>query len=259
MYSETEMKISDIEKRFGVVGKASAVCETHGDYISIQRGESEATGCPFCAKEKSDREAEEKRRRDFIFRHARDARIPKRFADKSFEDYKATTPEQRRAAEICADYADDFSKHRREGRCLLLLGKLGTGKTHLAIAIATFLLRECLTKTVYRTVGDILADIRATYDSHDDSEAHVLAPILSADLLVLDEVGATKASEFELATPYRIINHRYERCLPIVVVSNLAASELGQALGERCLDRVRENGAIVVPFTWESARKGIAQ
>ncbi len=259
MGSDLSTHIEDFERRFGVIGKAKAVCENHGDYISIKREGCAPSGCPVCARAEADRKEAKARRQNFVERVMPQARIPRRYQDKGFHDYKISNPGQQKAVDACSDYVDHFSEHRRAGRCMLLLGKLGTGKTHLATSIVNWLIREAETLAVYRTVGDILADIRATYgDSSEESESAVLKPILSAQLLVLDEVGATKSSEFELATLYRIINYRYERCLPIVIVSNLAASELGPVIGERCLDRIRENGAIVVPFDWESARKGLS-
>ncbi|MBJ2254875.1 ATP-binding protein, partial [Pseudomonas sp. MF6784] len=87
-----------------------------------------------------------------------------------------------------------------------------------------------------------------------DSEAHIMRELIGADLLVLDEVGATKQSEFELATLFSIINGRYEQGRPMIIVSNLSPGELNDALGVRCVDRIRENGCIGVAFEWESHR-----
>jgi len=73
---------------------------------------------------------------------------------------------------------------------------------------------------------------------------------------VLDEVGVSKEqpSDFELTTLFAIINGRYEQMRPTVVISNLDAEQLPVAMGERCVDRLREGNLIVVPFDWESHR-----
>ncbi|WP_429373734.1 ATP-binding protein [Pseudomonas sp. 18173] len=112
-----------------------------------------------------------------------------------------------------------------------------------------------MVKAIYRTVGTLIGEIRATFnDRSGESEEHILREVIGADLLVLDEVGATKQSEFELATLFSIINGRYEQCRPTIIVSNLSPIELNDAIGARCVDRIRENGCIGVAFEWESQR-----
>jgi len=110
---------------------------------------------------------------------------------------------------------------------------------------------------VYRTVGAVLQAIRATYDrTSEQSESQILSSLISPSLLVLDEIGVSKEkpSDFELTTLFAIINGRYEEQRPTVIVSNLDAKTLPAAIGERCADRLREGGVIVIPFEWESQR-----
>ena len=71
-------------------------------------------------------------------------------------DYLAESPKQRKALDTCQEYADNFRAHFEAGRCLLLLGKPGTGKTHLAAAIAGQVMVQSAATAVYRTVGGIL-------------------------------------------------------------------------------------------------------
>ncbi|PWG68497.1 ATP-binding protein, partial [Enterobacter mori] len=67
-------------------------------------------------------------------------------------------------------------------------------------------------------------------------------------------VSKEQPSDFELTTLFAIINGRYEQMRPTVVISNLDAEQLPVAMGERCVDRLREGNLIVVPFDWESHR-----
>ncbi len=109
----------------------------------------------------------------------------------------------------------------------------------------------------YRTLGGILQAIRATFDGGSgQSEGSILDALIRPSLLVLDEVGASKEapSDFELSRLFSIINGRYERMLPTIVISNLGAKELPAAMGERSADRLREGGGIVLPFDWASHR-----
>ncbi len=244
-----------LDRKFGVIGRQPANCQDHGDYSAVILKSGGLSGCPICASNKRDMEELERRRLHFrVVQHAV-AKIPKRFAEKTFADFVVSSPAQKIAHDACIDYVDDFSKHRREGRCMLLMGKVGTGKTHLAIAAVNHLINECMVKAIYRTVGTLIGEIRATFnDRSGESEAHILREVIGADLLVLDEVGATKQSEFELATLFSIINGRYEQCRPTIIVSNLSPAELNDAIGARCVDRIRENGCIGVAFEWESQR-----
>lgn len=244
-----------MDRKFGVIGRQPANCLDHGEYTAVILKAGRLSGCPICASNKRDMQELERKRCQFRIVQQSSARIPKRFGQKTFADFVVSNPAQQIALEACTDYVDNFSKHRREGRCMLLLGKVGTGKTHLAIASANHLINECMVKAVYRTVGTLISEIRATFNERSgESEAHILREVIGADLLVLDEVGATKQSEFELATLFSIINGRYEQCRPTIIVSNLSPAELNDAIGARCVDRIRENGCIGVAFEWESQR-----
>ncbi|MFP3678492.1 ATP-binding protein [Pseudomonas sp. SIMBA_041] len=244
-----------IDRKFGVSGRQPTSCLDHGKYEAVILKGGILSGCPICASNKRDMQELARKRSQFRIVQQSSARIPKRFAEKTFTDFVVSNPGQQIALDACSDYVKNFSKHRREGRCMLLLGKVGTGKTHLAIASASHLINDCMVKAIYRTVGTLISEIRATFnDRSGESEAHILREVIGADLLVLDEVGATKQSEFELATLFSIINGRYEQCRPTIIVSNLSPAELNDAIGARCVDRIRENGCIGVAFDWESQR-----
>ncbi len=257
------LTVDPIERRIGIVAKDLGSCQEHGDFVAIRSRNSETlSGCPKCAevaqrlKDAEDQKAlMAKIAADRLANKLGAALIPSRFRDRSFEGYKATEPKQVKALTICRDYAENFREHFEAGRCLLLLGNVGTGKTHLAAAIANHIMHTSTATAVYRTVGGILQHIKGSYDRESEySEGEAFAAYTKPSLLIIDEVGATKPTEFELASLFNIINGRYEEQLPTVVISNLPAGELSGALGERCVDRLREGGGIAVGFDWKSAR-----
>lgn len=258
------LEVCDLERRFGIVSKTPAKCDKHGEYAAIIRRDSELPGgCPECAKEvRAEKDREEqaemwrKMEREKMERRLAGVLIPPRFHGRNFETYVAASAGQKKALKVCREYAESFEANAKDGRCLLLLGKPGTGKTHLANAIAGHVVCHSRSVTAaYRTVSTILQFIKGSFDRESGyTEAQALDALCEPSLLIIDEIGATKPTEFELATLFNIIDGRYQNLLPTIIVSNLMPNELGAALGERCVDRLRENGGIALVFDWESAR-----
>jgi DNA replication protein DnaC len=247
-------------------GSHQAICEDHGPFeqrITVILDREFRTGCPECTSiRRAQEEAEQaetaaRDRRMAMARKLGGALIPKRFADRSLSEYRATNPGQKEALRVCRKYSEQFASISETGRCLLLLGKPGTGKTHLAVGIANEIMRTTTGTAIYRTFGAVLQTIRATYDkTSTQSEADIIASLVEPSLLILDEIGVTKQqpSDFELTTMFSVINGRYEQLRPTVIISNLEAHELPIAIGDRCMDRLREGGGIAVKFDWESQR-----
>lgn len=126
-----------------------ATCAVHGDYmcrVNVLFGRKLKMGCAACNKIANDAREEEERARKLERERYEmsvklgSALIPRRFQGKSFDSYIAETPEQRNALAKCVEYAESFDRHFDAGRCMLLLGKPGTGKTHLGIAIANHIM-----------------------------------------------------------------------------------------------------------------------
>jgi len=267
MHSEAlDLSVTPSDERFGVRAKAVATCDEHGDYVSFTTKYSDKpSACPKCVEirqqEAHHREMQESAARfaaEKLERMLGASMIPKRFQGKSFDQFNADSAKQRKALDTCQDYAENFKSHAAAGRCLILLGKPGTGKTHLATAIADHVIRNCVVSAAYRTVSGVLTYIKGSYDRDSDySEADAMSALAAPGLLIIDEVGATKPTEFEQAMLFQVINSRYEQMRPTIVISNLDPSGLPSVLGDRCVDRLREGGGIALVFDWESARKGI--
>lgn len=255
------------------VGCKTETCESHGEYEAMPttefRGRIYYSGCPECAaEEKAKIEAEAKEQdRKAYYRRLEFFGISKRFINSTFEDYKPVSEKARRVLKAVIAYRDKFNEIKESGTCLIMCGRPGTGKTHLASALAISLINRSIPqkKTIvyegiyvtYTTSFRMMARIKATYNKHEakETESKVIEDLTSRDLLIIDEVGVQFGSEAEKVLFYQVINGRYDNVLPTVLISNLTAKELENFIGERCFDRLKEGSGAVLSFDWDSYRK----
>jgi len=124
------------------------------------------------------------------------------------------------------------------GPSLLLLGITGTGKTHEAYGMVRGLAALGIrSRWRVTTAADLYARLRPRHGV--DSEA-VFDDYVGASLLVVDDLGAVKGSEWIEEVNFRLVNTRYERMLPTLFTSNLLPKDLANALGERVSSRLAE-------------------
>lgn len=139
----------------------------------------------------------------------RNARIPARYQHCTLANYDAGTSESmwiaKREAQIVLD---DFLII--DGRGLLLVGAVGVGKTHLAVAILRELIERYQVTGLFYQFGALLRRIQDSYNPvSQTSELAVLQAVFDADVLVLDELGASKPTDWVRDTMMQIINTRY--------------------------------------------------
>lgn len=155
---------------------------------------------------------------------------PRRFRDAQFE----THPNRAAVGAVQTWCADDV----HHGTNLLLSGPLGTGKTSLAYAA----LREAFVDGRTVKAGSVpdLMDANRPVDAgrERDSEAQV-TNLQRVQVLLLDDLGAEKPSDWQREQLYRIVNGRYERGLPTIITTN--QHDLEERVGGATLSRFRED------------------
>lgn len=173
----------------------------------------------------------------------RAARIPTRYFSKSLETFQTLGDQSRKEiVEFAKKFVRSFraSAHDQPSKGLLLHGREGTGKTHIAIGI----LKEILAKGhsgLYWNVPELFLELRRTIsESAELDEATILDEAIETDLLVLDDLGAEKVSEFVLDRLYVLINGRYENDLPTIITTNRTLEELRSQIGPRIVSRISE-------------------
>jgi DNA replication protein DnaC len=218
-------------------------CEAHGEYplnVLCKDGHARRLpqGCPTCLRQKN------------AMRLLAESNIPKRFADCDFDNYEATTKEQRHVLSRCEKYANEFAKYRDDGACLLLCGRVGTGKNHLATAISKRLLGDGY--SVLRVKASQYLD--AYWAKSFDERESWLKSMAAVDLLMIDEIGRSSSAKAAQDAFFRIFDARYEAQLPSLIATNLNRDELIEVLGDATYDRLTQGGSIRLTFDWVSKR-----
>lgn len=137
------------------------------------------------------------------------ARIPPRYQHCTLQGYDAGDSDSKWVAKIEADrIINDYLVI--DGRGLVLVGAVGVGKTHLAVALLRELIDRYQVRGLFYQFGALLRRIQDSYNPvSQTSELAVLGPVFEADVLVLDELGASKPTDWVRDTMMQIINTRY--------------------------------------------------
>lgn len=218
-------------------------CEHHGKWMSQETmdGPVISPDCPQCIQDR--RMASDLGR----------AAIPPRYQHRSLETYQVEGPGQKVALEVCQTYAGNTKRTLAEGQNLLLIGSVGTGKTHLACGVARCFL-EAGHSALYVRTAELISMVRETWrPDSKKTERRVMRELTEPDLLIIDEVGVQANTENEQQILFNVINGRNEQMRPVILISNLDAAGIKNVLGERSYDRIREC-CRVVQFNWQSWR-----
>jgi DNA replication protein DnaC len=193
------------------------------------------------------------------------AHIPRRYEHCSLENYDTDLPYSHRSQVLARLTAKKFIEGyplETGGRGLLITGSIGVGKTHLAVGILQALVAERGAKGLFYDYRDLLKQVQNSYNSKvAATELEILAPVFDAEVLVLDELGASKPTDWVWDTVAHILNTRYNDRRTTIITTNYAnaaplASEggtramvreetLGDRIGERMRSRLQEMCVLV--------------
>ena len=184
------------------------------------------------------------------------ARIPKRYRHCSLDSYetgfRGADPSMRQALLTARRFVESYPVET-DGKGLLITGAIGVGKTHLAVGMLLALVEEKGVQALFYDYRELLKQIQHSYNPQVNStELDVLKPVFEAEVLVLDELGAQKPTDWVWDTVALILNTRYNDKRTTIITTNypdLAPGRSGlttaqratreETLGDRIGERMR--------------------
>jgi DNA replication protein DnaC len=189
------------------------------------------------------------------------ARIPKRYQHCTLESYETRFPGADASMGLAHMTARRFVESypvETDGRGLLITGSIGIGKTHLAVGLLLALVEERGAQALFYDYRELLKQIQHSYNPQVNStELDVLKPVFEAEVLILDELGAQKPTDWVWDTVALILNTRYNDKRTTIITTNYAdlppagtsfsaaqratrEETLGDRIGERMRSRLAE-------------------
>jgi DNA replication protein DnaC len=209
------------------------------------------------------------------------ARIPKRYEHCTLDSYESGfrgADKTLKAARLMVQRFVEGYPLETEGRGLLITGDIGVGKTHLAVGLLKELIAHRGVSGLFYDYRELLKEVQNSYNRDvAATELSILRPVFEAEVLVLDELGAAKPTDWVWDTVAQILNSRYNERRTTIITTNYANAPgllaargqgeaklamrdetLGDRIGERMLSRLQEM-CVVVEMHGKDFRQSVAR
>lgn len=230
-------------------------CHGSGWLVRTTQGIDTAYPCPACRTEQRKS------------RLLKSALIPPRYFEKGFDAYSPfENRSQERALRKALEYVERYPD---VARGLVFVGPCGVGKTHLSVAILKALVQEQLISARFIDEAEFLRRLQFSYGPDStDTERHVLLPLMEVDLLVWDDLGTGRATEWARETIRMVLNHRYTYNKQTILTTNRSVEDqpqqapskreelLFERIGHRLFSRLMEM-CEVIEIHGPDARTGL--
>lgn len=168
--------------------------------------------------------------------------FPRRFVHKNLEN-------------INIPNKDKYKECLLSGDSLYIMGDVGTGKTHLAIGLAIEFYRNKFRRDnlnhmrndiriIFEPATELFLKLKNSFNGAD-SEIEILNRLDSADLLILDDIGTDKVSDWSRQIIYTIVDRRYRNMKQLIITSNLSLDEFATRYDDRIASRIVEMGKVI--------------
>ena len=170
-------------------------------------------------------------------RLVRDADIPTHDMGCTVSNFVPVGDAHRAVRDAVAAYvrADERTPDRDHPQGLLFVGPTGSGKTHLACAVLRALIQRRVCPGHYYNVADLMLEIREAQPMERD----FVRWLVDIPVLLLDDLGAEKPTDWQRTQIYLVINGRYAACRPTLVTTNLTIDQISEQIEPRVASRLR--------------------
>lgn len=155
--------------------------------------------------------------------------------------------EKAKYEEVPKPIIEAFEKMHETRKGIYIHGAVGSGKTHIAYALKKQWDERAPRGAIFWNTTELIREIKMDFDRDAYSKRRPEERIMEEDrtLLFLDDLGAERMTDFVQETFYVIINHRYNKMVPVVITSNLSIDELAERVGDRTASRIAEMCEII--------------
>lgn len=164
--------------------------------------------------------------------------LGRRFRDRTFETFQRRE-DLETAYRSAKEYAEGFEENK--GESLLFMGTPGTGKTHLAAAITNYVITQYGIPVKFGSFIDILESIKKTFGGGaSDPDQGIIRQLIEVPLLVIDDLGKERQTDWSNSVLYQVINGRYENYLPVIITTNETIGTMEKNVGKATVSRLIE-------------------
>lgn len=177
--------------------------------------------------------------------------VPRNFAGIGFDGFYVNDDYREEAIA----YVDNFRELGRAGRGLHLTGEVGTGKTFLACAVMRALVeRGAVHRPWFVESAMLMSRLRETFQMDPAERRKITEPLLRSDLLVLDDLGTERVTDWVREQFGIIVNERWSNSRPWIITSNLPLDSYESLFGRRTVSRLTQMLPVVLDFDWSDQR-----
>lgn len=166
--------------------------------------------------------------------------LGERFGNRTFGNFDPRF--DRDMFNVCRTYANNDNLFRMKKNSLIINGNVGTGKTHMAASIANALIGRGV-PVLFATFSEHLEHIREEFDH--TGQKQYLSMMKNTPMLVLDDLGKERKTDWTQQILFDVVNYRYEHLLPIVITTNMDLEDMAKHTGNAVFSRLYEiSGAV---------------
>ena len=210
-----------------------------------------------CETDERDRKEDVRKRHEFMLKVS--SLRKNGLTDPEYYNWTFERDDRRQSdiSDACQKYVNEWAQMRADNVGLLFFGGVGTGKSFFACCIANALLDKCV-PTLVTNFPRILNTIQSAV--FDEDRNKVLNELQRYELVVIDDLGVERSTDYGMEQIYSVIDTRYRSGKPLIVTTNLSPAEIknpGNLAYERIYDRILQN-SIPVKMSGSSRRSEIA-